>query len=147
MNRSYFYCRLTSNLAGIFLFMLIILNTGCSTDIKFLTSAIVPAAQGHVKVSRDDNKNYIVKLHVNDLAEVDRLTPPKKSYVVWIITDSETPQNMGKLESTSKGLSNSLNATFKALSSAEPHKVFITAEDDPLTIYPGNQIVLTTAKF
>jgi hypothetical protein len=146
MKRGKFCPRYLSH-QGILLFILMILSAGCGKDIKFLTSSIVPAAQGHVRIARDDNNNYIVKLHVNNLAEVDRLTPPKKSYVIWIISDLETPHNMGKMESNAQGLSKSLNATFEALSSSEPHKVFITAEDDPITLFPGSQIVLTTARF
>lgn len=120
---------------------------GCVRKINFQNSQVVPAARGYVKVDMDDNKNYVVKLHIDGLAEVERLNPPRKSYVVWVETDSDETVNMGRITSSTGGMSKSLKANFEGITPSKPHKVFITAEDDEATHYPGNQIVLTTNGF
>jgi hypothetical protein len=38
----------------------------------------VPAARGDVKITKDDNKNYLVEIKVENLAEVSRLRHQKK---------------------------------------------------------------------
>jgi hypothetical protein len=50
--------------------------TSCSKKVAFQTSSIVPA--GDVKITKDDNKNYLVEIKVENLAEVSRLAHLKK---------------------------------------------------------------------
>ena len=64
--------------------------------ITFLSSSVVPAARGYVKVTRDKNENYVIQVQVLDLAEVNRLQPSKHAYVVWILTDKEIINNLVK---------------------------------------------------
>lgn len=59
--------------------------TSCASDKHFLTSSVVPAAQGTVHVGKDGNKNYVIKIKLYNLAESNRLTPPMKAYVVWMV--------------------------------------------------------------
>ena len=54
------------------------LLNSCSHKVSFLNSTVVPAARSSVKVSRDNNKNYVVKINIYNMAEVSRLQPPKK---------------------------------------------------------------------
>lgn len=112
-----------------------------------MTSSVVPAARGYVKVDRDNNKNYVIQIEISDLAEVERLQPPRQTYVVWIDTDEETSKNVGQLNSSSGTFSNKLKANFKTVSTAKPKRVFITAEDDENVQYPSMEIVLSTNKF
>jgi len=113
----------------------------------FQTSTIVPAARGYVKVSKDNNKNYVIKVELTNLAEVKRLTPPKSTYVVWLVTEEDITRNIGQIKSSSSMLSSKLKASFETVSSNKPTKIFITAEDDGNVQFYGSQIVLTTNKF
>jgi hypothetical protein len=116
--------------------------TECSRKITFLSSSVVPAATGYVKVKRDGNKNYVIQVSATNLAEVSMLTPPKQTYVVWMLTDREVTKNIGQIISSSK-----LNASFETVSSFKPIKIFITAENDPSSLYPGGPVILTTDNF
>jgi hypothetical protein len=124
-----------------------ILLSACATKVSFLTSSVVPAARGTVKIKVDNNKNYSIDVTLSDLAEVSRLDPPKHTYVVWMVTDQEVTKNIGQLNSSKGFMSKRLTGSFKTVSSAKPIKIFITAEDDPNTQYPGNFVALTTDTF
>ena len=89
----------------------------CSQKVTFLTSSVVPAAQGYVKVKNDDNKNYVIQVHVSDLAGIERIQPAKQTYVVWMVTDQESTKNIGRLN-----VSNKLNGSFETVSSFKPTK-------------------------
>jgi hypothetical protein len=126
---------------------IICLFTSCAKKAMFQTSTVVPAARGFVKVSKDNNKNYVIKIQLTDLAEVNRLTPPKKTYVIWLVTEEDITRNIGQIKSASSMLSSKLKASFETVSSDKPTKIFITAEDDGNVQFYGSQIVLTTNKF
>ncbi len=115
--------------------------------VKFLTSTLVPAARGYVKINRDKNLNYNLSIKISNLAEAFRLEPSKLNYIVWMVTDDETTMNMGKIKSTVGFLSKDLKAKFETVTSLKPVKIFITAEDDPGRQYPGKEIALTTNRF
>ena len=127
---------------GILMSIIILSFTGCPQKVKFLKSTVIPAAEGYVKVNTDENNNYVIKIHLKNLAEIDRLQPPKKSYVIWMITDQEMAKNIGRISATSH-----LNATFETVSSYKPIKIFISAEEREGAEYPGETIVLTTEEF
>jgi hypothetical protein len=114
---------------------------------SFLSSSIVPAARGYVRVTRDKNKNYIIQIQVSNLAEVNRLQPAKRAYVVWMITDQEITKNIGQLNSATTFLSTKLKANYETSSSSKPIKIFITAEDDAGTQSPNEQVILSTDRF
>jgi hypothetical protein len=121
--------------------------TSCSTKAAFLTSAVVPAARGTVKVTRDKNKNYVIHLDIVNLAEPERLQPPKKMYVVWMVTDQKLTKNIGQIDSSSGAFSNKLKANFETSSAFKPVKIFITAEDDANIQYSNAEVVLITGNF
>jgi len=110
--------------------------------IPFIQSSVVPAAEGYVRVNTDRNNNNVINIHIKNLAEIERLDPAMKTYVVWMVTDRETTKNIGRINS-----SNSLNVFFEAVSSFQPIKVFITAEVNENTQVPGEKIVLSTDNF
>jgi hypothetical protein len=126
-------------LLGIVIIAMVAFSTSCSRKMVFSTSSVVPAAQGTVKVSKDRNKNYEIKISIKNLAGVERLQPQKQTYVVWLVTIEGDMKNIGQLSS-----SKNLNATLKTVSSSNPSKIFITAENDPGVQYPGEQVVLST---
>jgi hypothetical protein len=126
--------------------MLFSINS-CTKKIAFLTSSIVPAARGDVKVNKDKNMNYVISIHISELAEVSRLSPPKQSYVIWMITDKNITKNIGKINSKMGGISKQLSASFETVSTYQPSKIFITAEDDASVQFPNSQIILSTDRF
>jgi hypothetical protein len=115
--------------------------------IVFLSSSIVPAARGYVKVIKDNNENYIIQVKISNLAEVNRLQPSKQVYVVWMVTDHEITRSIGQINSSTTFLSTKLKASFKMVSSSKPIKIFITAEDEAGAQSPDEQVILTTDRF
>ncbi len=126
---------------GISIVMMMVSLGACSKKVVFLPSSVVPAAEGHVKVKKDGNDNYAISLKVSNLAEVDKMQPPKKTYVVWMETDRGLTRNLGQVIS-----SKNLNANFDTVSSHKPVMIFLTAEDNENVQHPGD-VVLSTAKF
>jgi hypothetical protein len=119
----------------------------CSQKITFNNSSLVPAAEGSVKVKNDKNQNYNIDLNVIRLADPQRLNPSKQMYIVWMETDGNGTKNIGQLKTSSSILSKTLKSSLETVSPFKPTKIFITAEDDSNTQYPGGQIVLTTDNF
>ncbi len=132
---------------GILSIMILLTFESCTKKISFLISPVVPAAEGTVQVKSDKNKNYVIDLDLIRLAAPERLTPPKKSYVVWMLNQQNSTINLGQIKSTTGFLSNSLKASFKTVSAFKPIKIFITAEDDSDIKYPGSIVILTTDNF
>ena len=90
--------------------MVVFLFSACATKVAFLNSAIVPSAEGTVSIKQGKNNNYDIDLTVDRLAEPERLTPPKSIYVVWMETSQSGIQNIGQLQTASRGLSNMLTS-------------------------------------
>jgi len=118
--------------------MTILSLSSCATKVPFLSSTVVPAAEGTVKIKSDKNNNYAIEINVSNLADPNRLMPPGSTYVVWLGIDNNNMRNIGQLEQNKK-----LNASLETISSSKPFKVFITTENNPSTQYPST-IVLTT---
>ncbi|MCF8357701.1 MAG: hypothetical protein K9H26_03010 [Prolixibacteraceae bacterium] len=140
---------LKKNVLSVLLIGLIILTfNSCAKQSYFLNSSIVPAAEGKVKVIRDNkNQNYMISINVTDLANVERLQDNKNNYVVWMETDQGKIENLGQIDSSTGFLSNKLKASLKTSSSYKPVKIFITAEDNTDVQNPGEQIILSTDNF
>jgi hypothetical protein len=119
----------------------------CAKKISFQTSPVVPAARGTVKVKKDDNKNYSIKINLLNLAEAKRLPTSEKTYVVWMESNQQAVKNLGQLNSGRSMLSKKLKASFETVSAVKPTKIFITAEDNSSVQYPGNELILTTNGF
>lgn len=117
--------------------------SSCAKKIMFQTSSVIPAARGQVALKKDKNNNYQVQMTLSYLAEPERLSPAKNTYVVWVITEeNEIPVNLGQIIGTSK-----LKVKFETVISSKPKKIFITAENEASTQYPGNMVVLQTNDF
>lgn len=124
-----------------------LLLTACSHKMGFQPSSVVPAADGDVKVKKDDNNNYRVEVKITHLAPSDKLQPPRQAYVVWIETEQSGLKNLGQLNSGTGFLSNTLKAELNAVTPFKPTRLFITAEDDPGINYPSALVVLSTDRF
>lgn len=120
----------------------------CATKNSFLSSPVVPAARGTVKVSQDNNDNYVIKVNVTNLAEASRLQPAKNMYVVWMEGEDNETKNLGQMTSSSSFMSKNLKASFETVSPVKPKKIFITGENDPSVQYPNySDMILTTDYF
>ncbi|MEO5889447.1 MAG: hypothetical protein ABIQ31_04300 [Ferruginibacter sp.] len=131
---------------ALILFLFLLLNS-CSKKLQFLQSVAVPAADGSVKIKKDANKNYSIEIKVLHLAQPDQLQPSKSNYVIWLETNEHKTRNLGQLKSSSGFLSKALKASFSTVTSFDPKRIFITAEDAPDISYPTGETILTTKEF
>ena len=122
----------------------VIIISSCSKKMMFGSSSVVPAAVGSVKVKTDKNKNHTVQVSVTHLAPASKLSPPKNTYVVWMVTESSGTKNIGQLNSSGSFLSKALKGSLKTVTSFNPSSFFITAEENGNVQYPGSPIVLST---
>ena len=119
--------------------------SSCAVKTHFLTSKVVPAAQGVVQISTDKNNNYVIKLEISNLSPSSRLTPPSLAYIVWIVGEDNSAKNLGQLNSSDNFMSSNLNASFETVSASKPVKIVITAENDLTVQYPSfSEVILTT---
>lgn len=132
---------------GMLAFVLLSITSACSRKANFQTSVVVPAARGSVKVKKDKNHNHQISVNLFNLAEPERLQPPKKTYVVWMVTDENMTKNLGQIHMGTKLFSKTLKGSFTTQSSFKPVKIFITAEDEADIQYPGMFTVLSTNNF
>jgi hypothetical protein len=121
--------------------------SSCTTKVNFLKSSVVPAAKGSVKVTKDGNNNYKIKVQISNLAESTQLSPPKSVYVVWLMSEDKAIKNIGQIVSGAGFMSKNLKAGFETISSIKPSKIFLTAENDPGLQYPFSEVVITTGDF
>jgi len=132
---------------GIFITTIILFTISCVTTIPFLTSSVVPAATGTVKVKKDKNQNYAIKVQVENLAEVERLQSSKQMYIVWMETERGNAENLGQLNSSGSFMSKKLSASLETVSSFKPVRIFVTTEFTQDVRYPGSEEILTTDRF
>ena len=133
--------------SGILMIAVMLLIASCATSESFLNSSVVPGATGTVKVKKDGNQNYLIKLQVEDLAAIERLQTSKEMYVVWMETERGIFENLGQLNSSTGFMSKQRKASLETVSSFKPVKFFITAENEKDVRYPDQEVILTTDKF
>ncbi len=118
---------------------MVFLFHSCAQRATFQTSSVVPAAEGKVTIKQDKNENYNIKMDITNLADVDRLQPPRKSYVVWLESDRGSPKNVGRIITSGR-----LKVSFETVATQKPTRLFITAEENENVQYPSSMVVLTT---
>src|SRR4051812_3671120 len=102
--------------------------TSCSNSLNFVPSSIVPGATGKVNVKTDKNRNYAIDVNVHNLGDPGLLTDPKANYVVWMETQNNGTQNLGRL-TTSHGLfSKTMRGSLQTVTPYTPIRFLITAE-------------------
>jgi len=127
--------------------VLMMVMTSCSKHVAFQISPVAPAARGNVSMKIGKNENYHIKIDISNLAEVDRMQTPNKTYVIWLQTPADDYKNIGQLESSSNMVSSKLHASFETFTAFRPTKIFITAEESGSVYTPGSNLILTTNRF
>lgn len=127
--------------------MMVLSFSSCVTKEKFLTSPVVPAAEGYVKIKKDKNKNYEITIEIVNLAEPEKLKPPMKFYNVYMVSKHDQIKKIGQITSSTGLFSNRLKASFVTVSTSKPIKIFIMAENEASDQYPDTKVVLTTNEF
>jgi hypothetical protein len=128
----------------VFLVLIALLFSACSRKMNFGISQVDPGADGYVKLSSDKNNNTAIHVRIRHLAPVERLTPPGKVYVVWMVTENNRDRNIGQLRNMNLLFSRARVAELKTVTPFKPSKFFITAEDNASVTTPGTGVVLKT---
>lgn len=123
---------------------IIIALASCARKMTFATSQVAPAAEGHVKIKKDKNSNYSIDLKVRRLADPGRLSPSKKTYIVWMETERDGTKNIGNLRTSSALFSKKLKSSLSTVTPYKPTGFFITAENNERPTYPDGEVVLRT---
>jgi hypothetical protein len=106
--------------------VLMFLIASCTTKTtKFPVSTVTPAAIISASIKQDKSNNFTISVTAEHLASAERLTPPKKTYVVWIETKDKVMMNIGQLKAK-----NDKKATLETLTPFEPAVIIISAEDE-----------------
>lgn len=126
------------------LFAIMVLQSCGTINYNFSKSAVVPAAEGSIKVKKDKNNNYNINLKVKRLADPKRLSPAKEMYIVWVATEQNGSINIGQLKTSSSLFSNTLTSSLETVTTFKPTGFLITAEDNANIQYPTGQTVLST---
>ena len=129
------------------LLFILAMVSSCSRKFSFQTSPVVPAAKGSVKIRKDKNSNYQIKLDVIRLAKPDRLSPPRDIYVVWMQTERDGLKNIGRLETSSRFLSRTLRSSLRTVTPFNPVTFFITAENEANVQIPSGEVILRTGYY
>lgn len=141
---SYLFKPLYSLLILSFAVLAVFSFSSCARKMTFATSRIVPAATGTVKIKKTKNGNYYINVKTKHLAPANKLSPPRRVYVVWMESEQNPVRNIGMIRSSTGIFSSTLKGSLEATSTSKPTSFFITAEDDGNTQYPGNEVVLRT---
>ncbi|MDD3320393.1 MAG: hypothetical protein PHS59_02995 [Paludibacter sp.] len=129
-----------NTLRNLIFFAIALFLTSCVATVKFPISDATPAAEIMAKMKQDKNKNYVIEVTAIHMASADRLNPPKKCYVAWIVSENNGILNIGQL--------NNKNAEKLYLKTITPfivNEIFITAEEQGDISYPyGTEISRTS---
>ena len=123
----------------IFSTALMFLMASCASTVKFPVSNVTPAADISAKMKKDNNDNYAIMVTANHIANAERLSPPRKTYVVWISTKNNGVHNIGQMK-----INDNKKCTLQTLSPFEPQEIFITAEDSGTVSYPSGVEITRT---
>ena len=79
------------------------------------------------------------------VADPQRLSPAKSTYVVWMNTEQNGTKNIGQVTTSSGMFSSTLRSSLKTVTTFKPVGFFITAEDNANIQQAGGQVVIKTA--
>ncbi len=106
----------------------------CAHSQPMQSSALVPAAEGKVKVSRGDSGNTRLTMEVKHLADPAMVAPGASTYVVWIQEPHAAAQNVGALK-----VGKNRRGELKTVTPHQTFQVFITAEPTRAARAPTNE--------
>jgi hypothetical protein len=130
--KKYNYQNHMKNFKTLTILALVFVLSSCGTTVKFPVSNVTPAADITVNKQYDKNGNCRISITAKNLAAVDRLTPPKSAYVVWIVSETNEVRNIGQLKNK-----NAQTAKLETLAPSKFSEIFITAEDRADVTYPA----------
>ena len=130
-----------NSLKNLILGAIVLVLASCASTAKFPVSNIIPAAEITAKMKQDDNKNYVIEVTAKNMASANRLNPPKKTYVVWIVTDNKVVKNIGQLS-----IKNAKKSTLQTTTAFKVKEIFITAEEEGAISEPKG-IEISRTKF
>ncbi|MEX2565337.1 MAG: hypothetical protein WD431_05305 [Cyclobacteriaceae bacterium] len=131
-----------------FIFLILILGLeSCSPKITFPVSTVVPAAEPEASVKKTKDGEFIVTLEVNNLALPERLSPPKKHYLVWVDTENQGVKKLGEISNNTGIFRNRGRAGFEKSTLFKPTMIMVTAENNLEIDYPGGHVVLKSRPF
>jgi hypothetical protein len=114
----------------------------CASTVKFPVSNTLPGADITVKKSKDKSSNYVIEVTAENLADPNRLEPPKNNYSVWVVLNNGQTRNIGQLSAN-----NNNKAVLKTITPFDVREIFITAEERGDLTYPaGTEIARTTLR-
>ncbi len=123
--------------AGIVAVLVLSLAAWAGEKVHMTAGSITPGAMGEVQTGHDQNGNTEVVLKVEHLAQPDKLSPARHTYVVWIQPRGQQPQNMGQMK-----VGEHETGEFRTHTTFNTFDVFVTAEDNPTAPTPSGQEVL-----
>ena len=116
--------------------------TSCGTTVDFPVSDYLPAADVKAKIKKDENNIFEVTVKADHLAEPERLSPPQKRYIVWVIDVDGDKHKIGELDPDK-----SKEAELNTMTPFEPVQLFITAEDRKNPDWPSTYIIFRSEVF
>ncbi|GAB2993122.1 hypothetical protein GCM10027284_07720 [Cyclobacterium sediminis] len=119
----------------------------CSTKVTFPVSSVVPAAEPVASINKTKEGAYLVKLDINNLALPERLSPPKKHYIVWIEAPGQGLIRLGEISNNSGMFKNRGKASFEKETRHKPAMLLVTAENSLDISYPGSNVILKSKPF
>jgi hypothetical protein len=119
---------------GIFFLFVWAFFSACSSKVTFPISTVDPGAIITVDKKKDPNKNYIINVVASNVVSPERLSPPAKMYVIWLVTKDKEVKNAGRY-----GDKKSSKYRVSALSPVDVKEVFITAENSANESFPLGQ--------
>ena len=114
-------------------------SLGCSRPQAMVSASDVPASEGTVKTTRDDNNNTTISIRVKHLAPPSRVAADATVYIVWIQARDGAQQSLGEL-ALNKNLEGSLDTV-------TPHRRFtisVTPESNRMVALPAHDPVFTS---
>jgi len=129
------------NLKELSFIVLILAFASCANVSKFPVSTVTPAANIEVHRQQDQNGNNKITITANYLAAAERLHPPKKVYVAWVLFENNGVRNLGQLK-----IKNAKTAEIRAVIPFKYTEIFITAEDQVDILHPAG-VEISRIKF
>ena len=106
----------------------------CAHSQPMQSSALVPAAEGKLEVSKGDSGNTRLKMEVKHLADPAMVAPGASTYVVWIQQPRAAAQNVGALK-----VGKNRRGELETITPHQTFQVFITAEPTMAVRAPTNE--------
>lgn len=118
---------------------LLVGSSACATKMNMDRSTAVPAAEAKLKVKKKGDNHNEVKVAVEHLAPVQRISPEASHYVVWLQpTEGQAmPINVGVLD-----VDDDQEGELETSTPYKHFEVFVTAETEAQATAPRGERVL-----